>query len=204
MSSTEISQKLWNLCNVLRDDGVTYHQYLNELTYILFLKLSDVKGFTEQIPEEYRWETLKNISDNKELFDRYRDMLANISTKAGNETIKEIYLNASTTLRKPVNLRTLITQIDLIDWYDEDDRDTMGQIYEDLLERNANEKKSGAGQYFTPRPLINAMVRLMAPKLNEKWNDPACGTFGFMIALDHYLKERYDYVYNAYAQTRKF
>lgn len=204
MSSTEISQKLWNLCNVLRDDGVTYHQYLNELTYILFLKLSDVKGFTEQIPEEYRWETMKNIEDNKELFDRYRDMLANISTKAGNETIKEIYLNASTTLRKPVNLRTLITQIDLIDWYDEDDRDTMGQIYEDLLERNANEKKSGAGQYFTPRPLINAMVRLMAPKLNEKWNDPACGTFGFMIALDHYLKERYDYVYSSDAKTRKF
>jgi type I restriction enzyme M protein len=204
MSSTEISQKLWNLCNVLRDDGVTYHQYLNELTYILFLKLSDVKGFTEQIPNEYRWETLKDIKDNKELFDRYRDMLANISTKADNETIKEIYLNASTTLRKPVNLRTLITQIDLIDWYDEHDRDTMGQIYEDLLERNANEKKSGAGQYFTPRPLINAMVRLMAPKLGEKWNDPACGTFGFMIALDHYLKERYDYVYAADAKTRKF
>lgn len=204
MSSTEISQKLWNLCNVLRDDGVTYHQYLNELTYILFLKLSDMKGFTEQIPEEYRWESLKEIKDNKELFDRYRDMLANISTKAENETIKEIYLNASTTLRKPVNLRTLITQIDLIDWYDEDDRDTMGQIYEDLLERNANEKKSGAGQYFTPRPLINAMVRLMAPKLLERWNDPACGTFGFMIALDHYLKERYDYVYSADAKTRNF
>lgn len=204
MSSTEISQKLWNLCNVLRDDGVTYHQYLNELTYILFLKLSDVKGFTAQIPEEYRWESLKEIKDNKELFDRYRDMLANISTKAENETIKEIYLNASTTLRKPVNLRTLITQIDLIDWYDEDDRDTMGQIYEDLLERNANEKKSGAGQYFTPRPLINAMVRLMAPKLGERWNDPACGTFGFMIALDHYLKERYDYVYAADSKTRHF
>lgn len=204
MSSTEISQKLWNLCNVLRDDGVTYHQYLNELTYILFLKLSDIKGFTEQIPEEYRWEALKEIKDNQELFKRYRDMLANISTKAENETIKEIYLNASTTLRKPVNLRTLITQIDLIDWYDEDDRDTMGQIYEDLLERNANEKKSGAGQYFTPRPLINAMVRLMAPKLGERWNDPACGTFGFMIALDHYLKERYDYVYDADAKVRHF
>jgi type I restriction enzyme M protein len=204
MSAQEISQKLWNMCNVLRDDGVTYHQYLNELTFILFLKLSDVKGFTEQIPEEYQWETLKGITDNKELFDRYRDLLANISTKATNETIKEIYLNASTTLRKPVNLRTIITQIDLIDWYDEEDRDTMGQIYEDLLERNANEKKSGAGQYFTPRPLINAMVRLMAPKLGETWNDPACGTFGFMIALDHYLKERYDYVYATDAKTRKF
>ena len=204
MSSQEISQKLWNLCNVLRDDGVTYHQYLNELTYILFLKLSDVKDFTEQIPEEYRWERLKAITDNKELFDTYRDMLANISTKSSNDTIKEIYTNASTTLRKPVNLRTLITQIDLIDWYQEDERDTMGQIYEDLLERNANEKKSGAGQYFTPRPLINAMVQLMAPKLGETWNDPACGTFGFMIALDHYLKERYDYVWSTDEKTRKF
>jgi type I restriction enzyme M protein len=209
MSSQEISQKLWNLCNVLRDDGVTYHQYLNELTYILFLKLSDVKlannqGFSEEIPEEFRWQTLINIKDNKELFDRYRELLATISTKATNETIQEIYTNASTTLRKPVNLRTIITQIDLIDWYDEDDRDTMGQIYEDLLERNANEKKSGAGQYFTPRPLINAMVRLMAPKLGETWNDPACGTFGFMIALDHYLKERYDYVYSSDEKTRKF
>ncbi|MFN5982242.1 MAG: N-6 DNA methylase [Fluviicola sp.] len=213
MSSQEISQKLWNLCNVLRDDGVTYHQYLNELTYILFLKLSDIQiqkkssdkvGFAHQIPEEYRWETLKNITDNKELFDRYRDLLANISTKADNDSIKEIYLNASTTLRKPVNLRTLITQIDLIDWYDEDERDTMGHIYEDLLERNANEKKSGAGQYFTPRPLINAMIRLMAPKLGETWNDPACGTFGFMISLDFYLKERYDYVFSADEKTRKF
>ena len=115
MSANEISQKLWNLCNVLRDDGVTYHQYLNELTFILFLKLSDVKGFTDQIPKEYQWENLKSISDNKELFDKYRDLLANISSKAKNDTIKEIYLNASTTLRKPVNLRTLITQIDLIE-----------------------------------------------------------------------------------------
>lgn len=204
MSANEISQKLWNLCNVLRDDGVTYHQYLNELTFILFLKLSDVKGFTDQIPKEYQWENLKSISDNKELFDKYRDLLANISSKAKNDTIKEIYLNASTTLRKPVNLRTLITQIDLIDWYDEHDRDMMGQIYEDLLERNANEKKSGAGQYFTPRPLINAMVRLMAPKLGERWNDPACGTFGFMIAADHYLKERYDYMYSTSGKARTF
>lgn len=212
MSHTEISQKLWNLCNVLRDDGVTYHQYLNELTYILFLKLSEMelknashdKTFEQQIPEEYRWDKLKNIKDNKELFDTYRELLATISAKTENETIKEIYTNASTTLRKPVNLRTLITQIDLIDWYDEGDRDMMGDIYEDLLQRNANEKKSGAGQYFTPRPLINVMVELMAPKLGETWNDPACGTFGFMISLDQYLKDRYDYVYSLDTKERKF
>ncbi|UTW65393.1 N-6 DNA methylase [bacterium SCSIO 12643] len=204
MSAEEISNKLWNLCNVLRDDGVTYHQYLNELTYILFLKLSDVKNFTDQIPQEYQWETLKAIKDNKQLFDTYRDMLANISAKSNNATIKEIYTNASTTLRKPVNLRTLVTQIDLIDWYEEQERDTMGQIYEDLLEKNANEKKSGAGQYFTPRPLIEVMIELMAPKLGQTWNDPACGTFGFMISLDQYLKDRYDYVFDTNEKERDF
>ena len=204
MSVEEISNKLWSLCNVLRDDGVTYHQYLNELTYILFLKLSEVKDFKEQIPEEYQWSTLLGITDNKELYDRYRDLLANISTKADNPTITEIYTNASTTLRKPVNLKTLVTQIDLIDWYNEKDRDAMGDIYEDLLERNANEKKSGAGQYFTPRPLINVMVELMAPKLGERWSDPACGTFGFMISVDQYLDERYEYKYSLDGKARAF
>lgn len=204
MSVEEISNKLWNLCNVLRDDGVTYHQYLNELTYILFLKLSEVKDFSDQIPEEYQWSTLLEITDNKELYDRYRDLLANISTKADNPTITEIFTNASTTLRKPVNLKTLVTQIDLIDWYNEKDRDAMGDIYEDLLERNANEKKSGAGQYFTPRSLINVMVELMAPKLGERWNDPACGTFGFMISLDQYLVDRYNYKYDSNEKERNF
>ncbi|MCB0854524.1 MAG: N-6 DNA methylase [Bacteroidetes bacterium] len=204
MNTQDISAKLWNLCNVLRDDGVTYHQYLNELTYILFLKLSEIKDFENDIPEEYRWTTLKNIKDNKALFDTYRDLLANYSVKSDNETISEIYTNASTTLRKPVNLRTLITSIDQLDWYEEHDRDTMGDIYEDLLERNAGEKKSGAGQYFTPRPLINVMVDLLAPQLGERWNDPACGTFGFMIAVNQYLLEKHDYIYELGETKRQF
>lgn len=195
MSAQEISAKLWNLCNILRDDGVTYHQYLNELTFILFLKLSEIKGFEEQIPEGYRWTYLKNIQDNKTLFDTYRDLLANLGSQAENPTIQEIYANASTTLRKPVNLRTLVTSIDQLDWYEEHDRDMMGDIYEDLLERNAGEKKSGAGQYFTPRPLINVMVDLLAPQLGQKWHDPACGTFGFMIAVNQYLLEKHDYTF---------
>src|SRR5665648_522238 len=139
MSAEEIAAKLWGLCNLLRDDGVTYHQYLNE-----------VKGFENELPEEYRWQKLKDIKDNKDLFDTYRELLATISTKSDNANIKLIFTNASSTLRKPVNLRSLVSSIDLIDWYDEHDRDVMGDIYEDLLERNAGEKKSGAGQYFTP------------------------------------------------------
>jgi len=204
MSAEQIAKKLWDLCNVLRDDGVTYHQYLNELTYILFLRLSEIKKFDADIPEEYRWSKLKGIKDNKELFDTYRDMLANISAKSSNETITEIYTNASTTLRKPVNLRTLVTSIDAIDWYDNEEQDKIATIYEELLQRNAGEKKSGAGQYFTPRPLINVMVELMAPKKGEKWNDPAAGTFGFMISASEYVKQKHDDYYDLGEKERNF
>ncbi len=204
MGAEQIAAKLWNLCNVLRDDGVTYHQYLNELTFILFIKLSEIKGFEDQLPEEYRWSKLKNIKDNKELFDTYRELLATVSSKSDNVNIREIFTNANTTLRKPVNLRTLVSAIDELDWYEEHDRDMMGDIYEDLLERNAGEKKSGAGQYFTPRPLINVMVELVAPKLGERWNDPACGTFGFPISINQYLLHKYDYKYSVSDKVRSF
>lgn len=204
MSAEQIAKKLWELCNVLRDDGVTYHQYLNELTYILFLRLSEVKKFDQDIPEQYRWSRLKEIKDNKELFDTYRDLLANLGTLSSNEAITEIYTNASTTLRKPVNLRTLITNIDQIDWFEDTEQDKIASIYEELLEKNAGEKKSGAGQYFTPRPLINVMVELLAPKVGEKWNDPAAGTFGFMIAADEYLKRKTDDYYALSAKEKLF
>jgi type I restriction enzyme M protein len=204
MSAEDIANKLWNLCNVLRDDGVTYHQYLNELTYVLFLRLSETREFEEEIPKEYRWSRLKDIKDNKELFDTYREFLATVSSKSDNATIKEIYTNASTTLRKPANLRTLITSIDDIDWYEDQEKDKIATIYEELLEKNAGEKKSGAGQYFTPRPLINVMVELLSPKLGEKWNDPACGTFGFMIAADEYLRNQTDNYFELDTRQRKF
>lgn len=204
MSAQEIANKLWNLCNVLRDDGVTYHEYLNELTYILFLKLSEVKGFDDKIPEEYQWQYFVKEHDNNEAFARYREFLATVSTKTESQSIKEIYSNASTSLRKPVNFRSLITAIDKLDWYEEDDRDVMGDIYESLLEKNAGEKKSGAGQYFTPRPLINIMVDLMAPKLGEKWTDPAAGTFGFMISADHYLRSKTDSYFHLSEKDRLF
>ncbi|MFN4764590.1 N-6 DNA methylase [Gillisia sp. Q332] len=204
MSSQEIANKLWNLCNVLRDDGVTYHQYLNELTYILFLKLSEVKGFEEHLPEEYRWRGFVDEPDNNEAFLRYRKFLAEISNKTTSDSIKEIYADASTSLRKPVNFDTLVQAIEKIDWYEENERDAMGDIYETLLEKNAGEKKSGAGQYFTPRPLINVMVDLLVPKLGEKWNDPAAGTFGFMISADHYLRSKNDDYYKLSEKERKF
>lgn len=204
MTTETIANKLWNLCNVLRDDGVTYHQYLNELTFILFLKLSEMKGFAEEIPEKYRWAKFVDEPDNNKAFNLYRDFLANVSNETTSRGIKDIYINASTSLRKPVNFNTLVQEIDKLDWYEETDRDAMGDIYESLLERNAGEKKSGAGQYFTPRPLINVMVKLMAPQVGEKWNDPAAGTFGFMISADDYLKRKTDNYFDLNQRERDF
>lgn len=204
MTAESIASKLWNQCNVLRDDGVTYHQYLNELTYILFLKLSEIKGFETEIPEEYRWRVFVNEKDNSKAFALYRDFLANVSTKTTSNSIKEIYRDASTSLRKPVNFNTIVQAIDKLDWYEEDDRDMMGDIYESLLEKNATEKKSGAGQYFTPRPLINVMVKLSVPAIGERWNDPAAGTFGFMIAANQYLRGKHDNYFDLNTQERKF
>ena len=204
MTAESIASKLWNQCNVLRDDGVTYHQYLNELTYILFLKLSEIKGFETEIPEEYRWKIFVTEKDNSKAFALYRDFLANVSTKTTSNSIKEIYRDASTSLRKPVNFNTIVQAIDKLDWYEEDDRDMMGDIYESLLEKNATEKKSGAGQYFTPRPLINVMVKLSVPTIGERWNDPAAGTFGFMIAANQYLRGKHDNYFDLNTQERKF
>ncbi|MEK6512409.1 N-6 DNA methylase [Myroides odoratimimus] len=204
MSTQEIANKLWSLCNVLRDDGVTYHQYLNELTYILFLKLSTVKDFEDKIPEHYRWEQFTTETDNVAAFNLYREFLAKVATLTTDNNIKQIYTNASTTLTKPVNFRTLVAAIDDLDWYEDTERDAMGDIYESLLEKNAGEKKSGAGQYFTPRPLINVIVKLASPQLGERWSDPACGTFGFMISADHYLREKTDYFYKGTEKERNF
>ncbi len=129
MTAESIAQKLWGTCNVLRDDGVTYHQYLNELTHILFLKLSEVKGFAKDIPAKYRWANFVNESDNIAAFALYKEFLVKVSEETKSSSIKEIYLNATTSLRKPVNFKTIVSQIDALDWYEESDRDMMGDIY---------------------------------------------------------------------------
>lgn len=192
MNTQEIVQKLWNLCNVLRDDGITYHQYVTELTYILFLKMAKETEMEDKIPEEYRWDKLKE-KEGIELKNFYRRLLLDLGSKASG-IIKQIYNDAKSNIDEPRNLAKIIKNIDQLDWYSAKE-EGLGNLYEGLLEKNANEKKSGAGQYFTPRPLINVMVELMDPKPGELFNDPACGTFGFGIAVDHYLKAKYDDYY---------
>ena len=189
MNTQEIVSKLWNLCNVLRDDGITYHQYVTELTYILFLKMAKETGSEGKLPEGYRWDDLKSKS-GIELKTFYKDLLNHL----GEETtgiVQQIYQGSATNIEEPKNLEKIITTIDGLDWYSAKE-EGLGNLYEGLLEKNASEKKSGAGQYFTPRVLIDVMVKLADPKPGEKCNDPAAGTFGFMIAADHYLKEKTD------------
>ena len=189
MNTQEIVSKLWNLCNVLRDDGITYHQYVTELTYILFLKMMQEKGNEEAIPPEYRWNILKSKS-GLELKSFYKRLLTELGENSTGR-VREIYQGAATNIDEPKNLEKIITVIDELDWYSAQE-EGFGDLYEGLLEKNAGEKKSGAGQYFTPRVLIDVMVRLMKPKPGEKCNDPACGTFGFMIAADAYVRSKTD------------
>ena len=187
MSTQDIVQKLWNLCNVLRDDGITYHQYVTELTYILFLKMANETGAEKDIPEEYRWETLTNKS-GIELKKHYKNLLSKLGeTSVGR--VSQIYANASSSIEEPKNLEKIITEIDKLDWY-EAREEGLGDLYEGLLEKNASEKKSGAGQYFTPRVLIDVMTELIKPELGDSCFDPACGTFGFMIAANNYVKSK--------------
>ena len=201
MTTQEIVSKLWNLCNVLRDDGITYHQYVTELTYILFLKMANETGTEKLIPEKYRWNVLISKS-GIELKSYYKDLLDHLGENCTGR-IREIYQGASTNIDEPKNLEKIIKTIDGLDWFSAQE-EGLGDLYEGLLEKNANEKKSGAGQYFTPRVLIDVMTRLMKPQPGERCNDPACGTFGFMIAAHQYIKDQTDDFFNLDAETADF
>lgn len=189
MTTQEIVAKLWNLCNVLRDDGITYHQYVTELTFILFLKMAKETGREEAIPQNCRWDAL-TAQSGIELKHAYKRMLTELGEN-GTGRVREIYQGAVSNIDEPKNLEKIISSINALDWYSAQE-EGLGNLYEGLLEKNAGEKKSGAGQYFTPRVLIDVMVRLMEPRIGELCNDPACGTFGFMIAADRYLRAQHD------------
>lgn len=201
MNNQELVSKLWNLCNVLRDDGITYHQYVTELTYILFLKMCKETDTEGTIPVQYRWDSLTAL-DGIALKKHYQDLLKTLGEECTGR-VREIYAGAQTSIDEPKNLKKIITTIDQFDWYTAKE-EGLGNLYEGLLEKNANEKKSGAGQYFTPRVLINVMTRLIAPQPGEYCNDPACGTFGFMIAADQYVKAHTDELFSLPIEQQEF
>ncbi|WP_210528342.1 N-6 DNA methylase [Rubellimicrobium arenae] len=200
MSATQdIVAKLWNLCHVLRDDGVTYSEYVTELTYLLFLKMLEETGQENRLPPEYRWanlarrEGLDQLSFYKQLLNALGDPLE-MDEKGNRKPAKDplvlaIFTDAQTKLRKPANLKSLTTSIDGLDWFDARE-EGLGDLYEGLLQKNAEDRKSGAGQYFTPRPLIDCIVRLMKPRLGERIQDPAAGTGGFIVAAHRRIHEK--------------
>lgn len=200
-TTRDIVQKLWNLCNVLKDDGVTYHQYVTELTYLLFLKMAEETGTEDQLPEGYRWTDLARRGGLEQL-NFYKGLLLHLGTDTGG-LIQEIYANAATIIRRPTTLNTLVTAMSNLDWYSAKE-EGLGDLYEGLLEKNANEKKSGAGQYFTPRPLIESIVAVMKPTLDDVIQDPAAGTGGFLIAANHDIRENSDPDDWTEAQQRKY
>lgn len=201
MDNQDIVKKLWNLSNVLRDDGITYQEYVTELTYLLFLKMMKEQQSESVIPEEYRWDRLVE-REGVELKSFYQRVLLELGNN-DNEKLRQIYSDAYTSISEPKNLEKILKSIDSLDWYNAKE-EGLGNLYEGLLEKNANEKKSGAGQYFTPRVLIDMLVKLVDPKVGEKLNDPASGTFGFMISADRYLKQQTDDYFNLKPEDARF
>ena len=203
MTHNDIVQKLWNLCDVLRDDGINYSDYVTELVLLLFIKM--VHENTEAgtlkkhpLPEGCRWTDI-NDKSGINLLNDYKLILLSLSTgkDADGKLVHEdplisaIYADAQTRLREPRHLEQMIKTLDQIDWFSAA-KDGLGDLYEGLLEKNASETKSGAGQYFTPRALINSMVRCMQPQIGEVIQDPAAGTAGFLVAADQYMREQTD------------
>jgi type I restriction enzyme M protein len=182
---SDIVNKLWGFCHTLRHDGVDYGDYIEQLTYLLFLKMADEKEVA--IPKGCDWSSLKDYSGTK-LTDHYADMLRKLRESPG--LLGEIFTQSVPRFNNPVNLKRLITMIDEEEW-SAMDIDVKGACFEGLLEKAASEGKKGAGQFFTPRPLIRSIVHVMKPDPRGKPDfricDPACGTGGFLVAAYEWL-----------------
>lgn len=191
-NTSSIISKVWGFCTVLKDDGVSYGDYLEQLTYLLFLKLAD--EFSKPpynralpIPDKYKWETLTDKS-GAELETHYNELLRSLGVSKG--ILGQIFTKSQNKIQDPAKLYRLIDMIDKEQWSIMG-TDIKGQIYEGLLEKNAEDTKSGAGQYFTPRALIRAIVKCVNPLPMKTISDPACGTGGFLLeAYDHIAKNK--------------
>jgi type I restriction enzyme M protein len=206
MTQNDIVQKLWNLCDVLRDDGINYSDYVTELVLLLFIKMeheNTASGLLSghKLPDYARWSTLSALS-GLNLLNHYRATLLKLS-QSDDPLIAAIYADAQTRLTEARHLEQLIKSLDAIDWFSAA-KDGLGDLYEGLLEKNASETKSGAGQYFTPRPLIDSIVHLIQPQPGETIQDPAAGTAGFLIAADAFIRQHTDDLYDLSEADRSF
>src|ERR1044071_2494093 len=189
MTTDSIISKVWGFCTTLRDDGVGYGDYLEQLTYLIFLKMADEYSRPPYnrkigIPEEYSWPALKNRK-GADLEVHYIKVLLELSKKPG--LLGQIFTKSQNKIQDPAKLARIVEMVDETQWIVLG-ADTKGEIYEGLLEKNAEDTKSGAGQYFTPRALIKVMVEGVRPETGKTIADPACGTGGFFLAsYDHLL-----------------
>src|SRR6266481_3502867 len=196
MNSESLVAKVWNFAHVLRDQGVPYQAYISQISYLLFLKMDEersalitsglLRGEGSTIPEDCRWPVLCDLH-GEELTRRYTAILDKLSRLSG--IVGTIFLKAQNEIQDPAKLRRLVGLIDGETWLGLG-VDVKGAIYEDLLERNAQEVKSGAGQYFTPRALIDAMVSVVDPEPQQTVHDPACGTGGFLLAAWEHMRKK--------------
>ena len=194
MSTQAIVSKVWSFCNTLRDDGVGYGDYLEQLTYLLFLKMADEYSRppykrNSGIPMEYNWSSL-TTKRGAELELHYLKVLQELSKEKG--ILGQIFTKAQNKIQDPAKLFKIIDLIDKESWV-RMGADVKGEIYEGLLEKNAEDTKSGAGQYFTPRTLIWAMVECIRPEPLKTIADPACGTGGFFLAVYDFLVKNYTF-----------
>jgi len=188
--SSALVQKVWNYAHVLRDDGLAFMDYTEQITYLLFLKMAWEQreaGATE-IPSRYTWGALKNLKDDAKRLERYHQGLRKLSEQPG--LIGLIFTKPQSKITYPAKLHLLIQMIDNEDW-SALDQDVKGEVYEGLLARNAEDVRGGAGQYFTPRPVIRAIVKVMRPEPRMRISDPAYGSGGFLVAAFEYLKTKW-------------
>lgn len=188
-SEAALLKKVWDIANVLAAAGVGFTDYITQLTYILFLKMDEEKeelGLTSTVPEGYKWRDLVGLSGT-DLVEKYEDILKELSKDEG--LIGTIFTRAVNKIDRPVMLAKVIEMVGEENWYMMEG-DFKGAIYESILEKNGQDKKSGAGQYFTPRALIKAIVEVVNPKIGETVADPCCGTAGFLLCAYDHMKDQ--------------
>src|SRR5947199_702184 len=187
--SSAIVQKLWNYCTVLRDDGLSYGDYVEQLTFLLFLKMADEQmkppyNRSRPIPSSLDWSSLERL-DGDDLESHYRHILTELGKQPG--MLGVIFRKAQNKIQEPAKLKRLVTDLIGKEQWMTLEVDVKGDAYEGLLEKNAADVKGGAGQYFTPRALIQAIVKVIQPRPGELINDPACGTGGFLLVAHDYV-----------------
>ena len=188
-TESALLKKVWDIANVMAAAGVGFTDYITQLTYILFLKMDDERaesGLKSHIPEGYRWADIKDLNGD-DLLKEYEEILKELSKQDG--LIGTIFTKAVNKIDRPVMLEKVIDMVSGENWYMMDG-DFKGAIYEGILEKNGQDKKSGAGQYFTPRALISAIVDVIDPKPTETIADPCCGTGGFLLAAQAHMKAK--------------